>query len=66
VSVALTQAGVGGVSTHGIGQIAKTYLANGASWGTEGPKAMVNRILASLDEASILGRIKEEIQTKLT
>ncbi len=65
VSVAVTQAGVAGVSSYGIGQITKTYLANGASWGDEGPKAVVERILASLDETSILNRIKAELQAKL-
>jgi GTPase len=64
-SIALTQAGVAGVSTHLIGQVAKTYLANGASWGDETPKAIVGRILASLDEASILNRIKDELRGKL-
>ena len=65
VSVALTQAGVAGVSSYGIGQVTKTYLANGASWGSEGPKAVVQRILASLDETSILNQIKAELQAKL-
>ncbi len=65
VSVALTQAGVGGVSTYAIGQVTKTYLANGASWGPEGPKAVVARILATLDEESILNRIKAELKAKL-
>jgi small GTP-binding protein len=65
VSVAVTQAGVAGVSSYGIGQVTKTYLANGASWGSEGPKAVVQRILASLDETSILNRIKAELQAKL-
>ena len=65
VSVALTQAGVAGVSSYGIGQVTKTYLANGASWGPDGPKAVVTRILASLDETSILGRIKDELRAKL-
>ncbi|NJK37613.1 MAG: DUF697 domain-containing protein [Oscillatoriales cyanobacterium RM2_1_1] len=64
-SVAITQAGVAGVSSYGIGQVTKTYLANGASWGEEGPKAVVKRILESLDEASILNRIKAELQAKL-
>jgi small GTP-binding protein len=64
-SVALTQASVAGVSSYGIGQITKVYLANGASWGPEGPKAVVNRILASLDETSILNRIKTELRAKL-
>jgi len=65
LSVALTQAGVAGVSSYGIGQVAKAYLANGASWGPDGPKAVVNRIVASLDEASILNRIKDELVAKL-
>ena len=65
ISVALTQAGVAGVSSYGIGQVAKTYLANGASWGPDGPKAVINRILASLDETSILNRIKDELRAKL-
>ncbi len=65
VSVALTQAGVAGVSSYGIGQVTKAYLANGASWGADGPKAVVNRILASLDETSILNRLKDELRAKL-
>lgn len=65
VSVALTQAGVAGVSSYGIGQVTKVYLANGATWGDEGPKAVISRILSSLDEQSILNRIKEELQHKV-
>ncbi len=65
LSVAVTQAAVGGLSSYGIGQITKTYLANGASWGEEGPKAVVSNILASLDENSIMGRIKDELINKL-
>lgn len=65
VSVAMTQAGIGGVSSFGIGQVTKAYLANGASWGGDGPKAVVTKILESLDEDSILNRIKEELRAKL-
>jgi hypothetical protein len=65
LSVALTQAGVAGVSSYGIGQVTKAYLANGASWGPDGPKAVVSRILNSLDETSILNRIKDELRVKL-
>jgi small GTP-binding protein len=66
VSVALTQAGVAGVSSYAIGHITKTYLANGASWGPEGPKAVANRILDSIDENSILNRIKHELSARVT
>jgi GTP-binding protein Era len=64
-SVAIAQASVAGVSSYAIGNITKTYLANGASWGPEGPKAIVTRILDSLDETSILNRIKHELSAKL-
>lgn len=65
VPIALTQAAVAGVSSYAIGQITKTYLANGSSWGPDGPKAVVKSILDSLDETSILHRIREELQAKL-
>ncbi|MBK4730389.1 GTP-binding protein [Oxynema sp. CENA135] len=66
LSVALTQGSVAGFSSYGIGQVTKAYLANGASWGNDGPKAVVSRIIASLDETSIMGRIKEELREKLS
>jgi len=63
-TVAVTQAGVAGVSSYGIGQVTKAYLANGATWGPDGPKAVVTQILTTLDEASILNRIKDELLKK--
>ncbi|MBW4433801.1 MAG: GTP-binding protein [Pelatocladus maniniholoensis HA4357-MV3] len=65
ISVALTQAGVAGVSSYGIGQVTKAYLVNGATWGPDGPKVVINKILATLDEGSILNRIKEELRAKI-
>ena len=64
-TVAITQAGVAGVSSYAIGNVTKAYLANGATWGTDGPKAVINKILATLDETSILSRIKDELQQKV-
>ena len=65
VSIAATQAAVAGASSYGIGQVTKTYLANGATWGEEGPKATAMRILNSLDNESILNRLKGELASKL-
>ncbi|MDV2999558.1 MAG: GTPase Era [Chroococcopsis gigantea SAG 12.99] len=65
LSVAVTQGAVAGVSCYAIGQVTKTYLANGATWGPDGPKAVVTRILDSLDKTSILNRIKWELEAKL-
>ncbi len=65
LSVAIAQGGVAGVSSYAIGQVTKTYLANGASWGEQSPKVVVQKILDSLDERSILNRIKSELRAKL-
>jgi small GTP-binding protein len=65
LSVAIAQAGIAGVSSYAIGQVTKTYLANGASWGPDGPKTVVQTILDSLDEKSIINRIKSELTAKL-
>jgi GTPase len=65
LSVAIAQGGVAGVSSYAIGQVTKTYLANGASWGEQSPKVVVQTILDSLDEESILNRIKSELREKL-
>ncbi|WP_353931785.1 DUF697 domain-containing protein [Okeanomitos corallinicola TIOX110] len=65
LSVAVTQGAVAGVSSYGIGQVTKAYLANGATWGPDGPKAVVSKILSTLDETSILNRIKDELLTKV-
>ena len=64
-SVAIAQGAVAGVSSYAIGQISKTYLANGASWGEQAPKTVVRDILDSLDEESILHRIRTELKAKL-
>ena len=66
LGVALTQAGVAGFCCYAIGQITKTYLANGACWGPNGPKAVAENILSNLDETSIMNRIKEELKLRLS
>ena len=64
-SVAVTQAAIAGMSSYAIGAAAQSYLANGASWGPEGPKAAIAQILETLDEASITARIREEIRSRV-
>ncbi|MEO0409452.1 MAG: YcjF family protein, partial [Cyanobacteria bacterium P01_A01_bin.135] len=65
LSVAVTQASIAGLTTYAIGQTAKTYLANGASWGAQSPKAAAAALLQSLDEGSILSRIRQELRSRL-
>ncbi len=64
-AVAVAQATMAGVATYSIGQVAKTYLANGASWSEHSPKSVVQDILATIDEDSIMNRIKQELTHQL-
>lgn len=65
LSVAITQGAVAGVTTYTLGQVTRTYLAQGATWGEGGPKAVMQKILATLDEQSLVGRLREELQQHL-
>jgi GTPase len=64
-AVALTQASIAGVATYTIGQITKTYIANGASWGENSPKSVISQILDTIDKHSIVDRIKQELGSRL-
>ncbi|MGD1938839.1 MAG: GTP-binding protein [Cyanophyceae cyanobacterium] len=65
LSVAVTQGAIAGVSSYAIGQVAKEYFANEGSWGENGPRALVQTILANLDEAALTKRIEGELRQRL-
>ncbi len=65
-SVAITQATLAGMSSYAIGTAARTYLAQGSTWGPQGPKAAIAQILAQLDEGSITARIRSDLQKHIT
>ncbi len=64
-AIAIAQATAAGVATYAIGQITKTYLVNGATWNANSPRQAVTEILSSIDEDSIVSRIKQELSAKL-
>jgi len=64
-SVAPIQAFAAGFGSRVIGEATKVYLRNGASWGPAGPKTVVRHILDSLDRASIMSRIGDELRASL-
>jgi hypothetical protein len=49
-----------------VGQAARYYFEHGASWGQQGPKHVVAKILENTDKRSVLNRIKEEIKKKIS
>jgi small GTP-binding protein len=65
VLTALPQGTAAGYGSYIVGQAAKHYFEHGNSWGSEGPKAVVRRLLAETDRASILAQLRTEIEKKL-
>ena len=62
---AIPQGLVAGWGSYVVGQAAKVYFEQGASWGGGSPKPIIAKILAETDKKSVLARLKEEITTKL-
>ena len=62
---AIPQGLVGGWGSYLVGQAAKVYFEQGASWGGGSPKPVIKKILASTDKDSVLARLKDEIRDRL-
>jgi GTPase len=62
---AAAQGAVGYYTTYIVGQAAQRYFAQGRSWGSAGPKRVVEQILDSVDRDSILQQAKLEIRQRL-
>jgi uncharacterized protein (DUF697 family) len=65
VVTAVPQGAAAGYGSYIVGQAAKYYFEHGSSWGSEGPKQVVRRILDETDKQSVLDRLKDEIRKKL-
>jgi GTP-binding protein Era len=52
-------------STYVVGRVAGEYLAHGKSWGSGGPKQVVEEILDSLDRETVLEEARREIRARL-
>ncbi|MFM2095758.1 MAG: hypothetical protein RIS70_2882 [Planctomycetota bacterium] len=65
VLTALPQGAAAGYGSYIVGQAAKYYFEHGSSWGSEGPKSVVHRILDQTDKQSVLEKLKDEIRAKM-
>jgi small GTP-binding protein len=65
IVTAVPQGAAAGYASYIVGQAAKYYFEHGSSWGNEGPKQVVRRILDETDKQSVLDRLKDEIRKKL-
>ncbi len=62
---ALPQGAAAGYGSYIVGEAARYYFEHGASWGTESPKSVVQRILSQTDKQSVIDRLKGELIKKL-
>jgi small GTP-binding protein len=62
---ATAQGAMGYYTTYVVGKAAQRYFAQGRSWGSDGPKSVVEQILASVDKDSILEQARAEIRQRL-
>jgi hypothetical protein len=70
LSTALTAVPQGAAAGYGsliIGKATKYFLEHNASWGAEGPKTVVRRILdeMSKDKQSVIKRLEDAIRERL-
>jgi small GTP-binding protein len=65
ILTAAAQGAMGYYTTYIVGQAAQRYFSQGRSWGSDGPKRVVEQILASVDKDSILEQAREEIRQRL-
>jgi hypothetical protein len=65
VLTAGTQGAVAYYSTYVVGRAAEQYLADGCSWGEDGPKQVISNILDSIDRDSLLARAREDILERI-
>ncbi|MFO0791918.1 MAG: GTP-binding protein [Pirellulales bacterium] len=62
----LPQMAAAGWGSYLVGESARYYFEHGASWGPQGPKRVVTRILENTDKRSVLERLKTEIKKKIS
>ena len=62
---ALPQGGLAAFGSYIVGNAAKCYFEQGASWGSSGSKIVVTKILETTDKNSVMNKFKEEIKKKL-
>lgn len=62
---AAAQGAMGYYTTYIVGKAAQRYFAQGRSWGSGGPKTIVQQILESADKDSILEQAREDIRQRL-
>lgn len=62
---ALPQGAAAGYGSYIVGEAARYYFEHGSSWGGEGPKKVVEQILARTDKDSVVQKLREEIRKRL-
>jgi hypothetical protein len=62
---AIAQAGVAGYGAYAVGQAAKVYLEQGATWGQLGANTVIEEILNQVEPNTILYRLRKELRQQM-
>jgi small GTP-binding protein len=63
--MAVPQGAAAGYGSYIVGQAARYYFEHGSSWGGESAKEVVQEILATADQKSVMQHLKDEIRKKM-
>jgi uncharacterized protein len=55
------QGAIAGYGAYMVGKAARTYLATGSTWGQLGANTVIKEILARVDDATIISRLRDEL-----
>ncbi|MBD2773024.1 DUF697 domain-containing protein [Iningainema tapete] len=58
---AITQAGIAGYCAYTVGKVAQVYLEKGCTWGQLGSSTVIAEILASVEQGTIMYRLRQEL-----
>jgi uncharacterized protein len=61
--VGLVQGATAGFGAYRVGLAAVAYLEEGCTWGEQGASTVIRQILSQVDHATVLHRLRQEIQT---
>jgi uncharacterized protein len=61
--VGLVQGAAAGFGAYRVGLAAVAYLEQGCTWGEQGASTVIQQILSQVDHATVLHRLRQEIQT---
>ncbi len=65
-TAAIAQASLAGYGSYRVGKAAQIYLQQGCTWGPQGASTVIQDLLATVEQDSILARLRQDLQVSST